>query len=120
MPVTVTMNKRRLETMKSTPINSFLRFVLVGKKTLSPAMHCHQDDMENPVEANTLGGLIAIASDWHDTGQNDFLRALCPGGDLADYKIVVEEVTVRDLSGEIFAEFQQRLEDCETEGLTKI
>ena len=70
-------------------------------------MMSHQDDLENPLVADTIEGLVSVAGDWSDLGDDGFLREMLEGGEYADYKIVRESVIATELGESGLAELRR-------------
>jgi hypothetical protein len=74
----------------------------------TPAMHCHQDDMEDPIIADDIESLISIAADWADLGMDNFLELMdtdqIEGGPFA---IIRERIDVFTLSKKDQAELER-------------
>lgn len=73
------------------------RFILIDANG-DECMHYHQDDMEDPIVADTIKTLLCRAADWADLGVKDFIRLhLFPAGEPAKFFIFHERVVRRPL-----------------------
>ena len=79
----------------------------------SPAMWCHQDDMEDPVVAGGIPELLDVAAEWADFGSTlDFIDGMGENsegqrGQYFGYRIMRQEIQDFPLSAEELALIEQ-------------
>jgi len=94
-------------------LHHYKQYSLVKKDDYSP-VYCNAggEDETVPLACSSIEGLIGMIADWMDVAESTVLDTM-DEGELADYKIVREEIETWDLNHDDEAEIKKMKDEAD-------